>query len=385
MSALAFADAPYHENQGHQEDRIVSDRAAPAVSSVSAAPGFDPAGDIQRGQAFLKSRVVGYSLRKQKRIIVVTDRKGGVRTKVITEKVIEPNFLLAVEDLVSRKVSQVRVTSEGRVTDGFEVTTLRTNGVGSRFEITYPENMIVLALRTTVRNGKSGFKEVVYTPYSPEFDTLQLRQAGMSYLMRQIEEAQKDLYARKVRLYGFDRLDAEVEPRDVAVVLSIIEHIDPARFTTCEKGREIELAHEVLTIIGANTVNAYAYSKSPAGAMGLFQIVPSTYKRLREKYPDAGLKKDFLKGCTDHVNAAKASLLLFDSDLLDLPTERLPAIRKSLRSAGMYLAAAYNCGSKRVEKSIEECGREWTCRLPEETKIYLQKFDAVWNMAKNGQ
>ena len=49
-----------------------------------------------------------------------------------------------------------------------------------------------------------------------------------------------------------------------------------------------DLIHEVLTVIGANTVNAYAYSRSPAGAMGLFQIIPPTYKRLRNKYPRQG-------------------------------------------------------------------------------------------------
>ena len=167
---------------------------------------------------------------------------------------------------------------------------------------------------------------------------------------------------------------------EVALVLSIIEHIDPVRFKNCPEDDKIALVHEVLTIIGANTINAYAYSKSPAGARGLFQLVPDTYKRLRDKYPQAGLKKDFVLGCTDHLNAAKASLLLFGSDLADLPRERLSAIRKDARAAGMYLAAAYNCGSGRVGKSARKCGNEWACRLPEETKIYLKKFDVVWDL-----
>ena len=57
--------------------------------------------------------------------------------------------------------------------------------------------------------------------------------------------------------------------------------------------------------------------------------------------------KDFLAGCTDHVNAAKASLLLFDSDLSDVPDRHLPLIAKDVKTVGMYLAAAYNCGRKR--------------------------------------
>src|SRR5208283_308806 len=156
-----------------------------------------------------------------------------------------------------------------------------------------------LALRTTVRDGKNGFKEVVYTPYSPQIDTPQVRQAGLDYLMTQIELARRDLESRQGRFYGFDRLSTDI-PTDISLDLSIIEHIDPVRFRHCPKGKETDLIHEVLTIIGANTVNAYAYSRSPAGAMGLFQIIPPTYKRLRNKYPRAGLIKDFLTGCTDH-------------------------------------------------------------------------------------
>jgi len=342
---------------------------------------FDIRDDIKRGQEFLKDRFAGYSPVKEEKRITFFDKKGRKREKLVLEKVIKPNFLLAVEDLKERKIRQVLITDKGCVTDGFEVTKNRNNGVGSRFEVTYPENMAVLALRTMVRSGKNSFTEVVYTAYTPEIDTWQVRKAGLDYLARQIELARRDLEARKVNLLiGFDGRDDDGMLTEVALVLSIIEHIDPVRFKNCPEGDRIALVHEVLTIIGANTINAYAYSKSPAGARGLFQLVPDTYKRLRNKYPQAGLKKDFVLGCTDHLNAAKASLLLFDSDLADLPRERLSAIRRNARAAGMYLAAAYNCGSGRVGKSARKCGNQWACLLPEETKTYLKKFDVVWDL-----
>ncbi len=341
---------------------------------------FDIRDDIKRGQEFLKDKIAGYSPVKEEKRITFFDKKGRKREKLVLEKVIKPNFLLAVEDLKERKIWQVRITDKGCVTDGFEVTKNRDNGVGSKFEVTYPENMAVLALRTTVRSGKNSFREVVYTAYTPEIDTWQVRKAGLDYLAWQIELARRDLDARKVNLIGFNGLDDDIMLPEVALVLSIIEHIDPVRFKNCPEGDRIALVHEVLTIIGANTINAYAYSKSPAGARGLFQLVPDTYKRLRDKYPQAGLKKDFVLGCTDHLNAAKASLLLFDSDLADLPRGRLSAIKSNTRAAGMYLAAAYNCGSGRVEKSARKCGNHWACLLPEETKIYLKKFDVVWDL-----
>ena len=65
--------------------------------------------------------------------------------------------------------------------------------------------------------------------------------------------------------------------RMISLVLSVIEHIDPVRFEHY-RGNEIALVHEVLTIIGANTTEAYRYSRSPAGAMGLFQFIPKTYR-----------------------------------------------------------------------------------------------------------
>ena len=341
---------------------------------------FDIRNDIKRGQEFLKDKIAGYSLVNEEKRIITFNKKGRKRERLVREKVIKPNFLLAVEDLKERKIWQVRITDKGCVTDGFEVTKDRNNGVGSRFEVTYPENMAVLALRTAVRSGKNSFTEVVYTAYTPEIDTWQVRKAGLDYIAEQIELARRDLDVRRVNLIGFDGPNDDIVLPEVALVLSIIEHIDPVRFKNCPEDDKIALVHEVLTVIGANTIDAYAYSKSPAGARGLFQFVPDTYRRLRAKYPQAGLTKDFVLGCTDHLNAAKASLLLFGSDLAGLPRERLSAIRKDAREAGMYLAAAYNCGAGRVGKSARKCGSEWTCRLPEETKIYLKKFDVVWDL-----
>ncbi len=341
---------------------------------------FDIRDDIRRGQEFLKDKFAGYALVEEHKRVTFLDGKGRRKERLVREKVLKPYFLLAVEDLTERKIRQVRITDKGCVTGGFEVTQDSDNGVGSTFTITYPENMAVLALRTTVRSGRKSFREVVYTAYTPEIDTWQVRKAGLDYLVGQIELARKDLEARKVALSGFDRLEDETMPTEVSLLLSIIEHIDPVRFKNCPEDEKKRLVHEVLTVVGANTMHAYAYSKSPSGARGLFQLVPDTYRRLRARYPQAGLRKDFVLGCTDHINAAKASLLLFDSDLTDLPEERLSPIRRDARAAGMYLAAAYNCGSGRVQQSRRRCGTEWTCLLPEETKIYLKKFDVVWEL-----
>ena len=231
-----------------------------------------------------------------------------------------------------------------------------------------------------VHREKKGYEEVIYTPYSPEIDRPQIRRDGLSYLKGQIESARAGLEEANVRLKGFDALPELFSLTDISLVLSIIEHIDPLRYKNCPPGEEATLVREVLTVIGANKAKAYAYSRSSAGARGLFQFIPGTYEKLLRKYPGARLEKNFVAGCTDHLNAAKASLLLFDSDLNDLPGEYLRAISQDVQAVGRYLAAAYNCGSRRVERSLRSCTDVWTCVLPEETRTYLRKFDSVWDM-----
>ena len=346
-----------------------------AVGRKGSEIGFDIREDIARGQEFLKDKIAGCSqVREEKRVTFI--KKGRRKERLVVRTIVKPNFLLAVEDLKERKIRQVLITSRGYVTEGFHVTRIKANGVASRFEVTYPENMAILALRTTVRSG-SGLKEVVYTPSSPEIDTKEVRKAGLDYLMGRITLARSDLAAKRVRLAEFDSGDGT--PMEVSLVLSIIEHIDPLRFEHCN-GNEIALVHEVLTIIGANTTEAYRYSRSSAGARGLFQFIPTTYRMLLGRYRNAGLMRDFVSGSNDHVNAAKASLLLFNSDLASLPERLWSAAREDGRSLGMFIAAAYNCGPRRVEKSARACKGRWTCRLPEETRVYLDKFNAVWSV-----
>ena len=341
----------------------------------STGAGFDIREDIARGQEFLKDKIAGCTeTRVEKRVTFL--KRGRRKERLVVKRTVRPNFLLAVEDLKERKIRQVLITGRGCVTEGFNVTRIRANGVASRFEVTYPENMAVLALRTTVRSG-DGLKEVVYTPYSPEIDTPEVRRAGLDYLVGRIKLARSDLAAKRVRLAEFDPGDGT--PLEVSLVLSIIEHIDPARFERY-KNNEIALVHEVLAIIGANTTEAYRYSRSPAGARGLFQFIPATYRMILQQYRNAGLTRDFVSGCDDHVNAAKASLLLFNSDLASLPERLWSEARTDSQSLGMFIAAAYNCGPRRVEKSARACKGRWTCRLPEETRIYLEKFNAVWGI-----
>jgi hypothetical protein len=159
--------------------------------------------DIRKAQEFLNHRQSGYTVTVERTTVLVTNRRGRTREKVVKKKRIEPVFLLAVEDLKEKNLRLVRFTGRGCETDGFDAIMTRNNGVGSRFEVRYPENMAVLALRTMVHSGEKGYKEVVYTPYCPEIDTWQVREDGLNYLKQQIESARMDLEERGVKLKDF--------------------------------------------------------------------------------------------------------------------------------------------------------------------------------------
>ena len=383
--AMPAAVAAQVEDELAEPSVSTQDEQYSAGSWIDSQPetGFDIREDIGKARELLKQKKAGYTVRIEKTTMLVTHRRGRTRRKVVNKRIVEPVFLLAVEDLRERNLKLVRFTKRGCETKGFDVIKTRSNGVGSRFQVRYPKNMAVLALRTMVRCEEKGYKEVVYTPYSPEIDTPSLREDGLNYLKGQIESARADLEDRNVPLKGFEGVSGDVEPTEISLVLSIIEHIDPMRFKNSPTDNPAALVHEVLTILGANMSDAYAYSRSNAGARGLFQFIPGTYEKILRKYREAGLDRDFVSGCSNHANMAKASLLLFDSDLNDLPSDHLRTIGDDVQAVGRYLAAAYNCGARRVEKSMRDCTDSWTCLLPEETKLYLKKFDAVWCMRQS--
>ncbi len=74
--------------------------------------------DIRRAQEFLQDKTAGYSEELEQNTRVFRDRQGRKREKVVWEKVVKPNFLLAVENLTERKIWPVRITSKGCVPSG---------------------------------------------------------------------------------------------------------------------------------------------------------------------------------------------------------------------------------------------------------------------------
>lgn len=347
---------------------------------------FDIFEDIARARARLEKMNCGFSVVRPKTVKRVKTGKKGKKDKKWKEVVTygKPELgsftiLLAVGNVKTREIQVIRVHPRlGGRTDSAVIEPGRANGVNTRFTIISPEHHVVLALKRPVRHGTT-FREVVYTPYSEGLDIPSVRKAGLEYLQGVIDSARNDLTARRVR----PRSCSSFIDNDISVVLAIIEHIDPGKFTSGRYTPE-KLINETLVILGTNRHNAYRYSKSKAGAVGLFQFMPGTYKRIVNLYPQAGLIRDFAQGMANHENAAKASFLLFDADMNVLSDARRSRLLDDPAATGRFLASAYNCGPGRTRNSMERYGDNWASAVPSETQIYLRKFDAVLTWYRTG-
>ncbi len=105
----------------------------------------------------------------------------------------------------------------------------------------------------------------------------------------------------------------------------------------------------VYATIGLNPGAAYNYSRSSAGALGLFQFIPSTYNSLAKQ--GYGLKPNFEEGMRDHQNAMKAAAIYMDIILAQYPAA-VRAANTDLKTFE-YIAAGYNGGYGRVKTAIQ--------------------------------
>ena len=81
--------------------------------------------------------------------------------------------------------------------------------------------------------------------------------------------------------------------------------------------------NDIFTLYALNEGQTYRYSVSSAGAGGMVQMIPSTYRMVRSRFPNAALMPDFVEGMRNHVNATQAMLLYMQmtwNDLIASPT-----------------------------------------------------------------
>jgi len=163
---------------------------------------------------------------------------------------------------------------------------------------------------------------------------------------------------------------------DIAERLALVEHVDHWRFRT---EPHPNIFNDVFVLYALNEGQTYRYSVSSAGAGGMVQMIPSTYRMIRARYPDVPLMPNFVEGMRNHVNAAQAMLLYMQMTWNDLSSNSTvqSALSDGIATPEELMAAGYNSNPSRLPGYIKRGGENWTDLIPRETKVYLQIYDSV--------
>ncbi len=281
----------------------------------------------------------------------------------------ESRIALAALDRATGEIKTINISLIGKTVkvlnaEGWRVVMKSNNGVNSEFSVASPENKLVLAMKYPVTLRKMTAKgeirypaDVVYSAYSKELEAPEVVANGQAYVDNMIGTAYDKLAALKIMSRAFpDKLLVDVLDRQMVESLILIEHIG----TTALLGDFDGALRRLYTTFGLNTVNTFDYSRSSAGARGIAQFMPKTYKALRQKRPELSLTAYFEEAMMDHENATLAQIAFMDMQLAALPPDVRERTFSDPVQIGEYLAASYNGGINRVLKTIKSWGEGWS-------------------------
>lgn len=275
--------------------------------------------------------------------------------------------VMTKELFLSTKAEKRIVSQNGRT---FTARTIRGNGVNTPITLIDDNGVAVLPLMVqypVIRDGKF-IETAYYMSTHPGLVTPEVVNAGKFYVRNIIDLAREKLEERGIRI--------QPKVADIAERLSAVEHVDHLRFRT-----EFHpvIYNDIYTLFALNEGQTYRYSVSSAGAGGMVQMIPSTYRMVRSWHPNVPLDPDFVEGMRDHVNAAQAMLLYMQrtwNDLMASPTVA-NAYNSGLATQEQLMAAGYNSNPARLAGYINRGGAGWTNLIPRETKVYLQVYDSI--------
>ncbi|HEV8588361.1 MAG TPA: hypothetical protein VGQ72_05770 [Pyrinomonadaceae bacterium] len=276
----------------------------------------------------------------------------------------------------------VRISKEAFLTKGSETSTVsslglpvtvrvvRANGVNTAVTIFDDKNRWLMPLVVEYPIERRGvFREMAYyTSAHPSLLSNDLTKAGQLYVNSMV-----DLAAKRLKDKGFS-----VTPNLIAIAkrLCIVEHVDHDRF---RNENRIALFDEIYSLYALNELETYRYSVSSAGAGGMVQMIPWTYKLMRQRHPGIGLNPDFVLGMRNHGNALEAMLLYMQDTWNDLVSDDDVQAALSAKQATPteLMAAGYNSNAAKIPGYIRRAGSSWRTLIPRETQIYLQIYQSL--------
>lgn len=253
-------------------------------------------------------------------------------------------------------------TSAGKLV---RLRTIRANGVNTAVVVTDENNqqLVPLVAEYPVERGGKFYEMAYYISAHPTLVSAETARAGQLYIRTVLETALKELRGRGKYISPAVIVEAEK--------LCIVEHVDHQRFLNENRAA---LYDEIFTLFALNEGQTYRYAVSTAGAGGLVQMIPSTYRMVRAMHPNVPLMPDFVEGMRNHVNAAQAMLLYMQDTYSDLVSNETiaNALASGEATDGELMAAGYNSNPARLPLYIRRGGANWRYLIPRETQMYLQ-------------
>jgi hypothetical protein len=250
------------------------------------------------------------------------------------------------------------------------VKTIRGNGVNTPVIIydSYNRPHLPLVVQYPVEKYGKFVEMAYYVSTHPGLVTPETVNAGRLYVRNVLDAARSTLKEKGII----------IQPKvvDIAERLALVEHVDHWRFRNEYHPR---IYNDVYMLYAFNQGQTYRYSVSSAGAGGMIQMIPSTYRMIRSRYFSVGLMPDFVEGMRNHQNAAQAMLLYMQMTWNDLISNDTiyKAMEDGIATQEQLMAAGYNSNPARLKIYIRRGGANWTRLIPRETQIYLQIYESV--------
>ncbi len=274
--------------------------------------------------------------------------------------------VMTKEAFLSTTADKVLTSEKGR---SLVVKTIRGNGVNTPVTITDASgtrHLPILVQYPRVERGRY-LETAYYMSTHPGLVTPEVVNAGQVYVRNVLELARERLSGRGIK----------IEPKvvDIAERLVAVEHVDHWRF---RNEPHDSIFRDIYTLYALNEGQTYRYAVSSAGAGGMIQMIPSTYRMVRNQFSQVPLNADFVEGMRDHANAAQAMLLYMQWTWDDLKRRSAisGALLEGIATQEQLMAAGYNSNPARLAGYITRGGAAWTSLIPRETQIYLQIYKA---------
>lgn len=247
---------------------------------------------------------------------------------------------------------------------------IRANGVNTPITIIDQKNQphTPLVVQYPIERGGQLAEMAYYTSTHPGIVNPEVVSAGKIYVSSMIDAAREKLREKGIYI--------SPQVANIAERLATVEHVDHARF---RNEYHLNIYNDIFTLFALNEGQTYRYSVSSAGAGGMVQMIPSTYRMVRNQYPQVNLMPDFVEGMRNHLNACQAMLLYMQWTWNDLSANQTiaNALDSGIATQADLMAAGYNSNPARLQLYIRRGGANWRSLIPNETKIYLQIYASL--------